>query len=48
MKQVPVKSGQTAKLPCKDCGTHLGIRCPKCDEDFDHVWGKERFKDQTE
>ena len=23
---------------CEDCGTHAGIRCPACEQCFDHVW----------
>ena len=23
---------------CEDCGEHSAIRCPNCDEVFDHVW----------
>lgn len=23
---------------CEVCGEHAAIRCPKCGEDFDHVW----------
>lgn len=31
---------------CEVCGEHSAIRCPKCGEDFEHVWGSSRFKDQ--
>lgn len=24
---------------CEDCGEHSAIKCSKCDEYFDHVWG---------
>lgn len=30
-----------SEVDCEDCGSHSAIRCPKCDEDFDHVWSKE-------
>jgi hypothetical protein len=26
---------------CEDCGEHAGIKCPRCMEEFDHVWGVE-------
>lgn len=30
---------------CSDCGDHAGIECPECGEQFDHVWGADRFPD---
>lgn len=30
---------------CEDCGTHDALRCPRCDEIFDHVWGSDRIAD---
>ena len=29
------------EVGCEDCGSHAAIRCPKCDEDFDHVGSRE-------
>lgn len=28
---------------CDDCGDHDGLRCPKCDEEYDHVWGFDKL-----
>ena len=26
---------------CEDCGEHEAMKCPNCDENFDHVYSKE-------
>ena len=28
---------------CEDCGSHDGLECPHCGEQFDHVWGFEKL-----
>ncbi len=30
------------EVACDLCGEHDGIRCPECEESFDHVWGAEK------
>lgn len=27
-----------SEVGCEDCGEHMAIKCPNCDERFDHVW----------
>jgi len=29
---------EDTEVPCEECGSHMAIRCPNCDEDFDHIW----------
>jgi len=31
------KEWEQTYVPCEDCGEHLGIRCPKCEQDFDTI-----------
>ena len=26
---------------CEDCGDHIALQCPVCDEAYDSVWGPE-------
>jgi len=32
---------------CEDCGSHDGRACPRCDEQFDHVWGSVQIEDAS-
>ena len=34
------KEWKETSVYCEDCGEHMAMRCPHCDEDFDHVWSK--------
>ena len=31
------------EVPCEDCGTHDGRRCPACGEVYEHTWGSVRL-----
>jgi ribosomal protein S27E len=42
----PATEWEDTYVYCELCGDHAGIRCPKCSEAFEHVWGSDRFKDQ--
>lgn len=26
------------EVECDLCGSHLAMKCPECEEEFDHVW----------
>ncbi len=28
---------------CEDCGEHDGLKCPECEEEYDHVWGFDKL-----
>jgi hypothetical protein len=30
-----------SEVYCEDCGDHPAVRCPKCEETYDHVWGED-------
>jgi len=31
------KKWEQTYVPCEDCGEHMAIMCPKCEEDFDTI-----------
>ncbi len=33
-----------SSVGCELCGEHYAIKCPECDERFDHVWNSEPFE----
>ena len=33
-----------SEVGCEDCGSHAAMKCPHCDEEFDHVGQNEPFK----
>ena len=41
----PVAEWQECEPYCEACGSHDGRRCPKCERDFDHVYGAEKIRD---
>ena len=33
---------------CEDCGSHSGVHCSECGEQFEHVWGFSRIEEYQE
>jgi hypothetical protein len=42
----PADEWEDCYVGCEVCGDHSGIKCPKCSEYFEHVWGSKRFENQ--
>lgn len=35
----PAVEWTEAEVGCEDCGSHDGVKCPRCDERHDHIHG---------
>ncbi len=38
------KDWEETEVGCEDCGSHPAIKCPNCEEKFDHIRGQEKFE----
>lgn len=41
----PLGEWSDCEVGCELCGTHDGVKCPKCGESFEHVWGYDQIRD---
>jgi hypothetical protein len=44
----PTSEWPDCDVYCEDCGEHVAVMCPRCEERFDCVWGYDKVRKATE